>query len=1139
MLQLQKTYSVFEKEFSTKDGNKTLDGFLFTPDHPGIGVLRTAGGAAIPICSNGVFVRTVPLGDFSLTCHLGETLDTFNRFKIHLYYRFDLESRTGGVLEVERKGNKITCTSAWSNGKSLEALEVNTREMEDMQKWILTLSGGELTFCGKSFALPPDLAGKGMIGFRFVRNWNFAPFVIKSLKVEAFEEMEEKAREDISASFPLKTFHSMGPWIFQFSIRRNESLARIHAAVEGGPVDLPNRMTFYTKHLGNELLENPYFAIVYPDGRVGEKHYIFYGTLGFREHWASCQPAFPPADKECPVREEFYLPPLPEGYKILAGFEHYKREDAQHLPHNGCEMLLDPVTGVILDSRKIQSGKYHISLDSGKNKKIVENIRENFPNDKEAISFAESNHYFFTGEKCGFTVKSFFPEEDFTLEEISMRLTLEDVFGETLSSTLSGALQEEKALFPGEKGVKEEISFKDLAPGVYHLKAELFANDKLLHTIRRAFEVMPPAGASRTAPELSHLPFLFSSQPDFETNGNAFDPKSEGEVDLSHYMAVSGMQVFPATERKEWELLREYGRGLYAWILKRATPTNALEANLELARNSTHLAPGHWRFLINDVYSYTEKERPLLVQFLREKGDTLLAEKVEKSKGDLIHIELLEELLKKYAIEWAAFVSRNHQEKDLPRLYEKWEGLKIDPARICNYSIAPFYVTHTGVAFTALRYGWDMRDMDFPENRNFSLAEDYPYLCGYPVSCTPFVMANLKLDLPKMRLFPEIYGLCAIPADSATIYGNPPLGISATGFRMKRFYDMKYSVSYFLHGEFHYWMDDGFHLKNPSHEDMAKLLESWKNIRKMKPVKPLRTMAIVGGAKCILRHAPRVERKDFYFNRTSQLDLYNTAEDFPAWIWNSGRLNGLPNAFVVKSEEIASLKAEDVSTLVLPPADCLTDEEIAAVRKLHAQGVNLLSAENARGLEDLFGVEKREEKHHVTAIADEVTTSPCNPVEYAPLPGTGVLLKDKEEVPLLTLKENNGAKAAFFTFAPTAFNRIKGTAFKTMSPFLNDFIGKFTRELDKDNAPAILSKGRLTAFMDEEGALCLIAMEDQHPAPGKPISSLLTVRGDLRECRIESDTAYSIVRSDEEKTVIRFSLDVDEARYFRFSPKGK
>ncbi len=1131
-------YTVFEKDFRTKEGDASVDGFEEIKCIPHKGLLRMLEGMAVTLPENPCFVRTDKLRDFRMTLHIAESMETRADFTFHFYFRFDPSSGNGGVLCIENDGRNMLCSIGVCEKNRTSYVSEMKWYLKDARKLEILVSGNELDLCGKKFQIPENVPEKGRIGFRHLnRAHRYEPLMIQYLKVDSPDRCKEKVSM-CSVRFPRHTFYTMSDWNYHFSICRSKNVSRISSVLSGGPVYAKNRNTFYTKHPANELLEKPYFRIVYPDGSTGEKQYIYYGSIGFCEDWATRQPALPKADTQCPVKQDFYFPPLPEDIKILLGFEHYNREDCQNLPKGGCEMLFDPCTGKILTSRKIQHESFHIQLDSGCDKKIVKMIPENIPMYEEAKSFAIHNHYFFEDEKCVFTIKGDLPEKYCSPEELSFRITLEDVFREEIKpSFILQYLTVEKGAFPGEKTIQAEVDLATLPVGVYHLKVEMLMGDKVLHFVRRAFEVMPEKEGDLSAPMKSGLPFLLSAQTDFETDSNSFDPRSEEDVDLSHYFSCSGMHVLPAEERREWELLKYYKRDLFTWILERSTPTPTVKDHLEISRNSKYLAPGTWRFLVNQLSAYSGKYKEKLHRFLLEKGELDIPEEV-KNTTETISIEFLEKFLKKYAYSWAVFIAeaRNQEKKEI---FENYAEMGIDLSTMCNYSCAPFYVTHTGTAFTALRYGWDLRNMDISEYRSFSLAEDYPYLCGYPLTCTPFAMANLKLDVPQMRLFPELFGICGIPQDHATISGNPPLGVMKTGIKRKRFFDAKYRTSYYKDGKFHYWNDDGFHVRNPSMEDMDNLLESWKIIRKMKAARPLKSMGIVGGAECILKHAPRVEKRQEPHWPEAQLDLFSTAEDFPAWVWNHSRLNGLPNPFALRSCDIKNLKPEDLSTLVLPPMDCFTPEEISAIRALYEKGVNLLCSENAAGLEDIFGVEKCGETHHVNSIEGEVTSSPCNMVNYSPLPGTDILLSDADNIPLLTLKngENGCGKAAFFTFAPTAFQRVKGTAFESYSKCLNKVLLELSRILDEENAPVKLSCGRLTAFMDERNILSLVVMEDAHPHKGEKITPLLTLKGDYRNYRIESDADYSLVSSGEKQTLIRLTLDVDEVRYFRFLSK--
>ena len=664
-------------------------------------------------------------------------------------------------------------------------------------------------------------------------------------------------------------------------------------------------------------------------------------------------------------------------------------------------------------------------------------------------------------------------------------------------------------------------------------------NGEILAVERTAFESMSRDPESLSAPELSGLPTIFSAHTDSESGTNPFNPRSEGSCNGAHYTSVSGLQLLFIEQRREWELLKLYRRRLFSWYLTRSTKDPDVLHHLESAKNSEYVAGQDlfWRFIANELSFYTDRYRKMLGDFLESRGNAPMAAEARNLEKKL-SLEYVEKILSGYGSEWPAYVAgKRIPERD--EIIGKWTAAGVNPGSLCNYSFAPYYVTHTGVAFTTLRYGRDLRDPRTPDYSAFSLAEDYPYLCSYPVICGIFTIANLKLDMPDLTLWPEVYGISGIPVDWATQPNHLPSGAMSSEVYAKKFYDFKCRTCWFLNGKFHFWNDDGFHLRNPSEKDFNVLIDAWRIIRQWHPVKPLRSMAVVGGAECILKHKPVAEIKQFALTG-DYLDFYNSAEDFPAFVYLSSRLSGLPNGFTVRANEICKLKPEDVSTLVLPPMDCFTEEEKDSIRKLFDAGVNLFCAELADGLEDLFGVKKCV-PHPVRGIGNETTNAGNNPVLWTPEDGVEVLLRDRENVPLLTMKKGkNGAAAVFFTFAPTAFLRCKITAVPTVSSkVLAKAVDEAFRRIEADTAEVTVSKGRINAFQDASGDLVVIAMEDAHPLPKKAITPLLTLNGDFRNCRIESDARYSIVQQTEEKTLIRLHLDPDEARYFRFEKKKK
>lgn len=1130
--------TVFEKDFRTQEGDTSLDSFDEIQNIPASGAQRLADGFGMALPWNIFLLRTPALKDYSMHCKMAKGIDPIGGTHYHLYFHYNEKRHVAGVLD-------LSCTTDTWTGK-IGVLKDHKVSFigpaviwgdTDCRDWEFEVQGDFCFLAGQRFKIPDGIPQEGRIGFSHRWAFNDRKFEFTSLeKIKVLSKPLEYAPvfERRNWEFPQQIFDSMSQWIFALEAVSAENVVCLQATIEGGPVNVPNHQTFYTKHLGNEYIENPYFQVVHPDGEVEPKQYIYYGKIGFHEHWATVQPAIPAADIECPVKQIFYLKDLPSDCRIILGFEKMRSEDRQHLSECGREMIVDPFSGKLLGAHKMDHGEFHITVDSGSDKEICRMIPKTVVDYEKALRFAESNHFFFEDEICAFAITGELPVDYCSEEELSLRISLENVFKEPLDRKPDiTVLKADDSAFPNTMRIQYACCFGKLPAGVYHIRTELMMNGEILTSERTAFESMSRNPESHSAPELSGLPVIFSAQNDFESGANPFDPRGEGSCNSAHYTSVSGLQILFIEQRREWELLKLYKRRLFSWYMTRSTKTPDVLYHLESAKNSEYVASGVLRtfFPVNQQGSYTIEYRKILGDFLQSRGNNSMAEEAQDLKKDITS-EFLEKVLVEYGIEWpvyfagATFAGRN-------KIIEKWTAAGVDPQSLCGYSFAPYYVTHTGVAFTALRYGHDLRNPQHPQYSAFSLAEDYPQLCSYPMICGSFTIANLKLDMPDLTLWPEAYGISGIPLDAATQPNHLPSGAMSSEIYAKKFYDFKCRTCWFRDGKFHFWNDDGFHLRNPSEKDLNALIDAWRMIRQWHPVKPLRSMAVVGGAGCILKHKPVAEIKPFALTG-DYLDFYNTAEDFPAFVYLSTRLSGLPNGFIVRSNEIRNLKPEDVSTLVLPPMDCFTDEEKESIRKLFDAGVNLFCTEVADGLEDIFGVKKCV-PHPVLRIDEETTNAKYNPVLWEPEKGVKILLTDSDDVPLLTMKQgNSGAFAAFFTFAPTAFRRSKETAVESSSKVLAKAIDQVFRLMETDTADVIISKGRIDAFRDVSGDLVVIVMEDAHPLPKMAITPLLTLKGDFRNCRIESDARYSIAQQTEERTLIRLHLEPDEARYFRF-----
>ncbi|MBO4304903.1 MAG: hypothetical protein J6A21_09995, partial [Lentisphaeria bacterium] len=553
------TMTIFEKDFRTREGDTSLDSFDEIRNVPFSGAKRIPNGFGMALRWNIFLLRTPALKSCTVQCEMGRDPEPEEGMSFFVYFRYDEKSGVSGVLSLAFASNVWTGRIGILKDHKIayEGPEAVWGD-ENCMEWEMELGEFFCTFAGQRFPLPQGIPAEGRIGFSHeYRDMKFIFTTLAKLKVTAHPQKITPVFGRKSWEIPRQIFDPMSSWIFSLEAAAMENAVCVNAAIEGGPVVAPNYGTFYTKHLGNEYIENPYFRIVHPDGEIGEKQYIFYGKIGFHEHWQSRQPAIAAADTECPVRRNFYLKELPPGCRIILGFEKMRSEDRQSISECGREMILDPFGGKLLGARRMDHGQFHFSVDSGADKAICRMIPKTVVDYERALRFAESNHFFFEDESCSFRVCVTLPEDYCTRKELSLRFALENVFGEPLDRKGKVSVSEPgKDAFPGTMLLESVCDFGKLPPGVYHLRTELAMNGEILDTERTAFESMSRDPKSLSAPELSGLPTIFSAHTDFESETNTFDPRGEGSNNCAHYMAISGMQVLFIEKMREWELVK-------------------------------------------------------------------------------------------------------------------------------------------------------------------------------------------------------------------------------------------------------------------------------------------------------------------------------------------------------------------------------------------------------------------------------------------------------------------------------------------------------------------------------------------------------------------------------------------------------
>lgn len=1142
----RKDVPTFERDFRTREGDPSLDGFEIVRQYDGVGkdAIRCAGGygIAFPMRGNVHLARMPVQRDVTVDCRMSCDPSFGGEVGFDVYYRYDAKTRVGGVLSVELDQAKGRAKIRSGVVRKLEYVWADEADVpimcgpsEGSFAWQLKLVGDVVRFGSAAFAVPGGVPSRGGIGFdKFSPS---APLVIGTLSVTGETPKSEEAFPKRVWRFPRTALCSMSDWRFVFAATNTGANAVLSAAVEGGPAEAFNRKIGYTGLLPNEAMDRPWFAVVAPDGTVGPRQYLFFGRIGYKEHWNGQLPWIGRADVECPVRRTFVQECLSAGSRLLVGFEGFVSEDRQYIGSPSKMMLLDPWKGeTVAVGDALDANGLAIEVDSGRDKKICGMIPASTQEYDEALDYAARNHFFFEDESATFAVRIRHAAGRFEGDELSVACTLQDAFKDDLR-TLKGTATPSAPSFPSEGGLAVAVEPLALPVGVYHLGIEIKAHGETLCRKSVAFEVLGREPGSPPPQMASGLPEMMSPICDYQSESNVSDYRGMGGNDLAHYFAINGMQVLPTVERADWDLNKLYRRRYFGWFMHNLVPEQRPETFAGCFKDIDYLCTElicPTRLPVCSPGAYAGELRAVLSDFLRGRGDgdAELARFASDTSVPMT-VPLLKKLLDRHGHAWLDRAAEHHAEKSAARIGQ-WKNVR----DLVQYFTVPYYVWHCKGAFHTKTYGVNM--LRHPESiwyTGFAILEDYPYLVGESPLEGVYALAALKMDAPALRLAPEVMGMCAIPSDTATVYGCPPYGVmNGEDCTFKRFVDFKYTACWYRDGAFRYWTDDRILLRNPSPKQADDVLRTWREVRRHAPVRPARTFAIVTGSACCTRHPLKVlssvsDGEDF-------LDVVNTAEEFPFWAALAVRGNGLPNGFLVRPEELAKLTPDDVHTLVLPPLDALTEAERAVVRGLHERGVNLVASENADGMEDVFGVRRLAAQEAVESIAGELSATGEATVSYG-ASDAETLLADDTGKTVLAFKSNGRAAAAFYTLAPTLFARVYHSAFPMQS---GQVLPRSAAELFRRMLPSpeiSVSEGRLSACRDRTGGLELCVMEDAQPMPAHEIFPVLTLCGDYRNSDLESSKSYTVLKNDGRVLQVRFALAARECVTLHIGANGK
>ncbi len=1166
--------SIFSGDFSDAGGlagwtveQHVPDGYPDFAVRSGALVFLDAGNRLLPHVSS---LRNFILrGEFDVHWQAAE-----NHFSFTLHFDYDPSRRKGKSLEIASDGKRLFLYLKSAEGKrrtfrvpgSVWAEILKDRNV----RFVFERKGAGLclTLNGEKYLRVSVGGGEGKIALE--RGHFIGDLNLKSLEIASDDIESVKLREDV---VPFTRCNGMpDPILWTVAVFRLGECFRIDVTLSGGIMER-ERIPWFPYHgTYSENLTAPYLRIVSPAREMlslplTEKNLLLKNPLDKYFYMEGIGYEKPP----WPLRRSFYANAFdPDRSLLFCGYEYYcSPVTGKAFAGGPSETVYSCAERKILyRGESLSSGNIRIELGSQEEKRILHAIPPEHPLREKAVVFAKKNHFFLEGEPCRFHF-DLHALKQFPDGELRVEYTLLNAFLEELAEprTLSVREDENSPRPEIRHYISREFELKDLRPGVYHLAFRLRQGNHLLGEKRRAFEVM---SESASGPRASNLPHLYSAPTEvMGVDSNEFDPFLEECSDIAHYIdTAAGVMPHFAEAQRVWELYKLYHRDWFLWLTMRTAENPDFELHRESVGRCDFIAIlSEWqkKCLVRLCCRafYTGPQLDVLYEYARERKfhpreiGTFVQKRTYPSR------KIFNELVEKRFYDWMDFFNARFHE-DLRVSAGALE--KVNPrAKLANYGPLAVYPAAYKTAHSCqyvFSYlprpgtGASVYDGGF-----FNYA-DLPYICRYSINRGPFMAASVRLEYGKVKLYPEIYtpnngGICP---DAAVARAWPSLGMWGgkdfpfpVSLTLKRVLEYVYGSIRHDGKDFHYWTDFGFHSRTWERARYEALLKLWGFIAKHPAKRPLKACAFLCSEECCRNHKVCYDEygeKDCY---TPFGDLFNTAEEAPAYAYEMSRIAGMNGGFAVNRKSLAGLSGNDLDVLVLPPLSGVTEKDLREIRRLHKEGVSLLGFEEVAGLEDLFGV-KAGRAVRVRRIQVSPGAHPLAELssltEYTDHRAAAGQYRAKEaavllegEIPVLFTHTTRWGKTALFNIPPTVvrredqFNRV-GNGRDSISPLLNRATQEILRFLSAGIAGT--DAGKLLAFEDMSGHVHLIVEEDAHPLPAKKIAPLVTVRlPGLKRSDFVCEKEFSIVELTPGYVKLRFFLNEDEFVLFSIIRQGK
>ena len=851
-----------------------------------------------------------------------------------------------------------------------------------------------------------------------------------------------------------------------------------------------------------DLLTRPYLKVMTADHT--DKHVVYGKTL------VLTPPGIGPKylymiiyeKPDWPFRRKVRFMKPAGNFDLAVGFENYHHNTLPDLEMDNAETVFTPKGKVLYSSSSVEEKSARlVRFRSQPEKEIIKRLPKKDPRYAQAVKFAQENHYFMEKEAAQFKIILTAPDGlpdlyKVILEDAFLREVRQPEFKMKKSTVKTGV----RFLNRIELSVED---LKDLACGVWHLRVK--SCDPSVNHLEEycTFEVMSRKAGSPPPPLISGLPFLYDSRT--ETRGlmtDAFDPWKNAQMNNGHYIACANFLPPAARKYKVYPTTKAYGRQNFAWIGSRCLEDWSIEGNMDLIREADYINIFEHIPCCNLTWenSYTGKRLQIMIDFLSEVKDPefdlrAMRELLKEEKP--LPQEILRRIFEKYWEEWQDYTNEKVGEITrgiLKKLREENPKLKI-----AQYG--PFHI-YAGRLKGPEALRMVCNEKITPDLNAFWQYEDYPISCGYLFERGLYQLTASLMALPGSRIYPEIYTGGRLKQgcpDGAVFYAHPPFGIGgktrSEKTLMRQIANFAFASGHLMADGFHFWDQHGFQACRFTRRWFESILKIWPYVLEHPAKRPVRSAAYVSS------EASRRASREVMIERTNScLDARKTATEDVPYIYECAAKAGVCAGFQLFDVNLEKLTDDQADTLVLPPLHGMSKKILKQIRKLHESGVNLVGNENVEGLEDLFGVKDTGVKKTITKVTP--TGGFCAGLsEYCDDArchgsyiddGAEILLD--AEIPVLTVKHNAKASAAFFNVPPHLVKeerlRNKTNYGRTgISRLMEIAVGELMKRFSRTGIS--ISEGRLIACHTKDGAVLVIV---ENPDDDNNLSVRITIQ---------------------------------------------